>query len=301
MAMGANAWRVKLAEKEAEERNKFGWRDIMDLLTTGFSAYQGIEGIKQGRAAQDLNERRQQFAEDQTRLGPRVPDPVPLKPPSRDEIDRDMFEAITRYGGSFDESKFEQPRPAGFPEDAPLTNRMHRGVDYGDLARAYQQPGPEPLTALDQSLIDYRNAQIADMGREGDESLTPYQTYTAMNEGWGTTQPRREVVSGIPPALMQPEMRGATEGYGTGLESSAGTLYPPGPQAQTGEAPPETAFNDARGEVTKLLKDLDMMEWVTPMDINGLVKVYLMAGPEAVFPALQNNPAFAQIWEARRR
>ena len=63
MPMGANAWRLGLAKKEAEERNKFGWRDIMDLLTTGFSAYQGIEGIKQGRAAQDLNERRQGVAE----------------------------------------------------------------------------------------------------------------------------------------------------------------------------------------------------------------------------------------------
>jgi len=142
MPMGANAWRLELAKKEAEERNKFGWRDIMDLLTTGFSAYQGIEGIKQGRAAQDLNERRQQFDEDQARLGPRVPDPVPMKlGPTQDELQKEMYEAIRDNGGSFDQSVFEH-RPAGLPEDMPTPNSGMRGVDWGDMAQAYRQPEP---------------------------------------------------------------------------------------------------------------------------------------------------------------
>ena len=56
-----NAWRFKLAEEEEKRRRQLGFKDIMDLLMTGFQAYQGIQGIKQGRAAQELAQSKQDF------------------------------------------------------------------------------------------------------------------------------------------------------------------------------------------------------------------------------------------------
>ena len=54
-----NAWRFKLAEEEEKRRRQLGFKDIMDLLMTGFQAYQGVQGIKQGREGLDL--RREQI------------------------------------------------------------------------------------------------------------------------------------------------------------------------------------------------------------------------------------------------
>ena len=56
-----NAWRFKLAEEEEKRRRQLGFKDIMDLLMTGFQAYQGVQGIKQGRAAQELAQSKQDF------------------------------------------------------------------------------------------------------------------------------------------------------------------------------------------------------------------------------------------------
>ena len=63
------------------------------------------------------------------------------------------------------------------------------------------------------------------------------------------------------------------------------------------EVPAEDIYRDAQDYVTSTLKSLNVDGYANPLDIAGLVKVYLTLGPDAVLAAINANPVFQQGWE----
>ena len=165
MPMGANAWRFKLAEEEEKRRRQLGFKDIMDLLMTGFQAYQGVQGIKQGREGQELA--REKFDADvqtntmgalssgRTGVWDRAPEDYAGPPPP------------TEVAGPQGRMQFRPTPPPEYPE---VPGQVHVGE--GKYVRSFPEEEPfvgappPPVDVMGQKAVNWTQDKGWDYERE---------------------------------------------------------------------------------------------------------------------------------------